>query len=226
MSVVKLFKQKMNRHLVKLTTILESESYIMDLMYTYSKTRNNKFSMVQNHIYKSNDKSKIPRYIEMDIDKLSDTPFAQSIKMDGYKGMLYSMSTRYIKITKSNKCFKKLLTRSKIPIGLNKINFPAYVVMFYYVSFIYELTHDYEGILVIIKHFANCVCKMYLEDPMEVLGNILKALDYNISCSSSKAHTTIKPTAQSDNTTKILRRKHNSAMQRMNAKFKQPNANA
>jgi hypothetical protein len=102
-----------------------------------------------------------------------------------YKRMLYSMSVRMIKIVKRSRC-QKIVKRSDIPIGMNRANFPAYVAVNYYISLIDELAHDYEGVLTIINYFVKCVCRLYLEDPIGVVGNILSATDYNISCKSKK----------------------------------------
>jgi hypothetical protein len=185
-SKLEAYRKKMKVHLLRLDEKLQCYGYIFDLMSTYALTKDNKMSLIQKHVYEyallDKPKIAITEMINKDIYSQFATNPAKSAD-EKYNQYLTVMSKRFVDVKIGNiKCINRLLKRTKIPRGINKLNFPAYVVMFYYVTLIDIHAHDREGLLVLIKHFANCACSIYLEKPMEVLGGIMVAINYNVSC--------------------------------------------
>jgi hypothetical protein len=173
------FRKRMKTHVKRLRRKLSIEGYVMDLMNTYSLTPSNKMNIVESTLYETSG-ANVRNLIDNDILRNFNT----SVDTDRYRQYLFVLAKRFISVMNINgdECIDLLIDRSEIPRGINKMNFPAYVVMFYYTTFIDTHTHDYEGVLLILKHFSRCVCQIHLEKPMDVLGSIMVALDYNVSC--------------------------------------------
>lgn len=170
------YKNRINTQLKKLMSMMYTPTYIMDLMHTYMNTPENKFAMVQKHVYETN---AFASALDMD----TRFPHPDAISYDPHRRMLHAMAKKFIDIIHTiEPCAFKLLERTKKIKGMHRLNFPVYIVGFYYVSMIDSLTHDYEGVLVIIKHFLRGTCEAYHEDSLTVVMNIMEALDYNIRC--------------------------------------------
>jgi hypothetical protein len=157
------FKDKLFHHTSQLADKLYDPRFMMDILHTYSQKPGNKFGVVQRHAYEvSNPKAAIDHDVRY--------PHPDALRFDHHKRMLFAMSVRIAHILHGSRvCFQKLLSRMSRPSGLHRLNFPAYVVMFYYISLIDSLTHDYEGVLIIIKYIASCTCEIYGEKFLKLI---------------------------------------------------------
>lgn len=216
-SKLTVYRNRMKKHLDRLHQHLQSDMVIASLMSTYALTPGNKFDQVERTVYETTP-SKAREMVNLDIKKR----FNRDTVIDKYDQYLLVVASRFIKLMNINKktCINKLLARSKIPRGINKINFPAYVIMFYYVSFIDTHAHDYAGVLLILKHFARCVCNIHLVEPIDVLSSILMSMKYNILCRSGKQLEFKKSKSHViDPKNAALKLNMKSAMERLNKKL-------
>jgi hypothetical protein len=103
---------------------------------------------------------------------------------DEFGAYIHSIYKRALPILdgQGNKCYEKLIKKAKNPKGMNKTNFSSFVFVFYYMSFIDDLAHDYDGLLSMIEYMARTCCETNLDNFIGIFKSVLESLNHNILC--------------------------------------------
>jgi hypothetical protein len=170
------FRRRLASNLKDVSKMMSDPFHLMDLLYSYSHSPGNKYRMTQVHVFESSD-NRVNRLI----DHAVAYPEPDAINFDVQKRLLHATAVRFIKIVKPHEsAIQMIVDRTKKPTGMHRLNFPAYIMTYYYVSLIDALSLDHEGLLEVIKHLATCTCKLFGENFTDVMIDILTALDHNI----------------------------------------------
>lgn len=97
-------------------------------------------------------------------------------------GEQHVAASRIIGALRDNKCYEYLISRTKIPEGINEINFASYVFTYYYISLIDSYSLDSEGLLKFVQYLATQVCQLNYDSFTTISVNILKAIEFDVSC--------------------------------------------